>query len=128
MTYDTSRTQEAPEPVAEDSQACARGPILVVAGQVGVHPATGRAAGDDVVTQTEQAMCNLGAILDAAGASWADVVRMDCYLTSTDDLPGFNEVYARWFPPPDPPARTTVVVGLAAGLLVEVTALAVRAG
>jgi 2-iminobutanoate/2-iminopropanoate deaminase len=79
-----------------------------------------------VAGQTEQALRNVEAVLAAAGASLADVVRMDCYLTSFDDVAAFNEVYARWFPAPDPPARTTVVVGLARGLLVEVTALAVR--
>jgi 2-iminobutanoate/2-iminopropanoate deaminase len=126
MTRETFHTPQAPAPVASYSQACAQGPILAVAGQVGLDPGTGQVAGEDVAAQTEQALRNLGAILDAAGASWDDVVRMDCFVTTTDDLPGFNEVYARWFPAPAPPARTTVIVGLAPGLLVELTALAVR--
>jgi 2-iminobutanoate/2-iminopropanoate deaminase len=127
MTREVYSTAAAPAPVASYSQACAGGDVLAVAGQVGADP-TGAVVEGGVAGQTEQALRNLEAVLGAAGASLADVVRMDCYLTSFDDLAAFNEVYARWFPAPDPPARTTVVVGLAPGLLVEVTALAARRG
>ena len=121
-------TEKAPAPVAAYSQACASGPILSVAGQVGIDPTTGEIVQGGVGPQTEQALRNLDAVLDAAGASREDVIRMDCYLTTADHLATFNEVYAGWFPAPAPPARTTVIVGLANGLLVEVTALAVRRG
>jgi len=125
MTREVFSTTDAPAPVASYSQACARGSVLAVAGQVGVDPA-GTLVGGGVAEQTDQALRNLDAVLRAAGATLDDVIRMDCYLTSFDDFDAFNEVYARWFPAPDPPARTTVVVGLASGLLVEVTALAGR--
>jgi 2-iminobutanoate/2-iminopropanoate deaminase len=121
-------THKAPAPVAAYSQACAIGPILSVAGQVGIDPTTGEIAKGGVGPQTEQTLRNLDAVLDAAGASREAVIRMDCYLTTTDHLATFNEVYASWFAAPAPPARTTVIVGLAPGLLVEVTALAVRQG
>ncbi len=125
MTREVYRTGDAPAPVASYSQACAVGGVLAVAGQVGVDPA-GALVDGGVAEQTEQALRNAEAVLRGAGASLDHVIRMDCYLTSFDDFAAFNEVYARWFPAPDPPARTTVVVGLAPGLLVEVTALAVR--
>ena len=125
MNRDVYSTTDAPAPVASYSQACASGNVLAVAGQVGVDP-TGALVDDGVAEQTEQALRNLEAVLAAAGASIDDVVRMDCYLTSFDDFDRFNEVFGRWFPAPDPPTRTTVVVGLPPGLLVEVTALAVR--
>jgi reactive intermediate/imine deaminase len=125
MTREVYRTPDAPAPVASYSQACARGAVLAVAGQVGVD-ASGALVEGGVTGQTEQALRNVAAVLSAAGASLGDVVRLDCYLTSSDDFDAFNEAYARWFPAPDPPARTTVIVGLAPGLLVEVTALAVR--
>ena len=121
-------TEKAPAPVAAYSQACASGPILSVAGQVGIDPTTGEIATGGAGPQTEQALRNLEAVLAAAGASLEDVIRMDCYLTTADHLAAFNEVYAGWFPALAPPARTTVIVGLADGLLVEVTALAVRRG
>jgi 2-iminobutanoate/2-iminopropanoate deaminase len=119
-------TDRAPAPVAAYSQACASGPILSVAGQVGIDPRTGGIVEGGAGPQTEQALRNLDAVLTAGGAAIDDVIRMDCYLTTADHLAAFNEVYARWFPAPAPPARTTVFVGLADGLLVELTALAVR--
>ena len=119
-------TDRAPAPVAAYSQACGSGPILSVAGQVGIDPRTGGIVEGGAGPQTEQALRNLDAVLTAAGASLEDVIRMDCYLTTTDHLAAFNEAYARWFSAPGPPARTTVIVGLAEGLLVELTALAVR--
>jgi len=125
MTREVYSTSDAPAPVASYSQACAGGGVLAVAGQVGVDPG-GALVDGGVAEQCEQAMRNLEAVLGAAGASLADVIRMDCYLTSFDDFAAFNEVYARWFPAPDPPARATVVVGLPPGLLVEITALAAR--
>jgi 2-iminobutanoate/2-iminopropanoate deaminase len=125
MTREVYSTSDAPAPVASYSQACGRGDVLAVAGQVGVDP-SGALVEGGVAEQTEQVMRNVDAVLAAAGATLADVIRMDCYLTSIDDFDAFNEVYARWFPAPDPPARTTVIVGLAPRLLVEVTAQAVR--
>jgi 2-iminobutanoate/2-iminopropanoate deaminase len=124
MTREVFSTAEAPPPVASYSQACGAGGVLAVAGQVGVD--VSGAVLDGVAAQTDQAFRNVDAVLRAAGASLADVVRMDCYLTTFDDFADFNEVYGRWFDAPDAPTRTTVVVGLAPGLLVEVTALAVR--
>jgi 2-iminobutanoate/2-iminopropanoate deaminase len=125
MTREVYSTTDAPAPVAAYSQACGRGDLLAVAGQVGVDP-SGALVDGGVSEQTEQALRNVDAVLRAAGASMGDVIRMDCYLTSFDAFDAFNEVYGRWFPAPDPPARTTVVVGLPPGLLVEVTALAGR--
>lgn len=125
MTREVYRTTDAPAPVASYSQACAIGAVIAIAGQVGVDP-SGAVVEGGVVEQTEQALRNVEAVLAAAEATLAEVVRMDCYLTSFDDFADFNDVYTRWFPAPDPPARTTVVVGLAPGLLVEITALAVR--
>ena len=125
MTRDVYSTTDAPAPVASYSQACGSGSVLAVAGQVGFDP-TGALVEGGVGEQTDQALRNVEAVLRAAGASIDDVVRMDCYLTTFDDFDAFNEVYGRWFPAPDPPTRTTVVVGLPPGLLVEVTALARR--
>lgn len=126
MTRQTFQTDKAPAPVAAYSQACRIGQVLSLAGQVGIDPVTGEVAGS-VGAQTDQALRNVAAVLEAAGATLDDVVRMDCFLTSVDHLPAFNEAYARWFTA-DPPTRATVVVGLAPGLDVEITALAVVGG
>jgi 2-iminobutanoate/2-iminopropanoate deaminase len=120
----TISTDAAPAPVASYSQAARIGPVLAVAGQVGADPRTGSVTSEQAAAQTEQALCNVAAVLQAAGSSLDDVVRVDTYLTDPADLPAYNDVYSRWFPT-SPPARTTVFVGLAPGFKVEITVLAV---
>ncbi|WP_019815402.1 Rid family detoxifying hydrolase [Saccharomonospora saliphila] len=117
-------TEAAPAPVAAYSQAVRKGPILQVAGQVGIDPATGEVAPGGVAEQTRQVFANLRAVLQAGGAGLGDVVMMRAYLTTPDDFAEFNAVYNDVVVSPYP-ARTTVYVGLPAGLLVEIDALAV---
>lgn len=125
MTRKAFSTTHAPAPVAAYSQGCAVDRLLAVSGQVGIDPATGEIVAGGVGPQLLRALSNLDAVLAAAGATREDVVRLDCYLTTLTDLAAFNQAYAQEFSGPRPPARTTVVVGLADGLLVEITALAV---
>jgi 2-iminobutanoate/2-iminopropanoate deaminase len=121
---ETITTPAAPAPVAAYAQGSRIGPVLAIAGQVGIDPdGTVR---EGVAAQTDQALRNVRTVLRAAGCDFADVVRMDCYLTSHEHVEPFNEVYARWFPG-EAPARATVIVGLAPGLEVEIVALAVTA-
>jgi len=117
-------TSEVPAPIGAYSQACRIGDVVAVSGQVGLAPGADGAAGPDVASQTDQALANVAAALAAADCTLDDVLRLDCYLTDTADFAAFDEAVRRWFPA-TPPARTTVVVGLAAGFLVEITALAV---
>ncbi len=119
----TISTDAAPAPVAAYAQGSRIGPVLAIAGQVGIDAATGEVV-EGVGAQTEHAMRNVRTVLRAAGCDLGDVVRMDCYLTSQDHFGAFNDVYSRWFPE-DAPARAAVVVGLAPGLDVEIVALAV---
>jgi len=123
MSKHAVRTTAAPAPVAAYSQAVRKGNILQVAGQVGVDPATGRVA-EDVAGQTRQVFANLRAVLEAAGSGLDDVVMMRAYLTDRAHFAEFNAVYNALVSEPYP-ARTTVYVGLPAGLLVEIDALAV---
>lgn len=124
MPRQTFRTDTAPRPVAAYSQACRIGNLVSLAGQVGVDPGTGEVVSGGVAAQTEQALKNVAEVLRAAGCGLDDVIRMDCFLTSREHFEAFNEVYARWFPT-EAPTRATVLVGLADGLDVEITALAV---
>lgn len=101
-----------------------KGNILQVAGQVAFDPATNEIVGDDVATQTAQVMRNVIAILDAGGATLEDVVMCRVYLTDTAHFGEMNDAYREFFEESFP-ARTTVYVGLPAGLLVEIDALAV---
>jgi 2-iminobutanoate/2-iminopropanoate deaminase len=80
---------------------------------------------DGVEAQTEQALKNLQAVLDAAGCTFADVVKTTCFLADIGDFAAFNGVYARFMSDP-PPARSTFQVGaLPMGARVEIEAVAV---
>ncbi|MFI9387160.1 RidA family protein [Kutzneria sp. NPDC052558] len=117
------RTSEAPTPVAAFSQGVRKGNLLQVAGQV-AFDASGAIVADTVAEQTRQALRNVNAVLAAAGASLDDVIMLRVYLTDTAHFGEMNEAYGEFVKEPFP-ARTTVYVGLPAGLLVEIDALAV---
>jgi 2-iminobutanoate/2-iminopropanoate deaminase len=113
-----------PAPPVPLSPGIRKGNIVQVAGQIGLDPATGEPAGTTVREQTRQVLRNVEAVLAAAGATMDDVVMLRVYLTDTAHFAELNETYAELVPQPFP-ARTTVYVGLPAGLLVEIDALAV---
>jgi 2-iminobutanoate/2-iminopropanoate deaminase len=117
-------TDKAPKPAATYSQGVRKGNILQIAGQVPIDPATGNKVGETVGEQTRQVFANLNAILAEAGASMDDVVMLRVYLTDHGHFAEMNKVFAEFVSEPYP-ARTTVSVGLAPGLLVEIDALAV---
>jgi enamine deaminase RidA (YjgF/YER057c/UK114 family) len=108
------------------------GELVVVAGQVGVGP-SGSVA-NDAGAQTKQAFANVDAVLDAAGCSLRDVVRLQTFLTRATDIPAFmrarEEVFAESFPDGDYPPNTLLVVSrlVRPELLVEIEAMAVRPG
>jgi 2-iminobutanoate/2-iminopropanoate deaminase len=80
--------------------------------------------GADIKEQTRYALQRISAILEAAGSSLGQVMTNTCYVTNRDDLAGFNEVYAEFFPA-DRPARTTIIVNFGApDNLVEITSTA----
>jgi enamine deaminase RidA (YjgF/YER057c/UK114 family) len=118
-------------PPAKFSHGVRKGNILQVAGQVGFAPsAPGQApapVGPGLREQTLRTLANVEAILQEGGASWEDAVMIRVYLTDTAHFAEFNQIYDEFFADltEAPAARTTVYVGLPAGLLVEIDALAV---
>ncbi|EFL23570.1 endoribonuclease L-PSP family protein [Streptomyces himastatinicus ATCC 53653] len=118
-------------PPAKFSHGVKKGNILQVAGQVGFGPAVpGQApapVGPTLREQTLQTLSNVQSVLEAGEASWEDVVMIRVYLTDTGHFAEFNEIYNEFFADlkEAPAARTTIYVGLPAGLLVEIDALAV---
>jgi 2-iminobutanoate/2-iminopropanoate deaminase len=124
MARSTNTTPAAPAPTGPFSQHARVGSVIAVAGQVGVTPDD--SVLDDVAKQTAQALRNVLAVVEAAGAHEEDIVSVRVFLTDTEHFEEMNEVYATFFSKPRP-ARTTVYVGLPAGLLVEIDALAVIA-
>ena len=119
------RTEAAPAPFqgAPYNQAIVAGDFVFVAGQVGLAPGAASIEGD-IAQQTEQALRNLGAILEAAGSSMQKLVKTTVFLQRLDDFQAMNEVYARHVGA-TPPARSTFEVAkLPAGALVEIEAIA----
>jgi len=107
------------------------GELVVVAGQVGMGP-DGHVAVGDVVAQTKRALENVRAVVEAAGCTMRDVVRLQTFLTRADDIAGFmkarSEVFPGYFPDGVYPPNTLLVVSrlVRPELLVEVEAMAVR--
>ena len=128
MPRETISTERAPKAIGPYSQGViATGRrLLFCSGQIPLDPASGEMVGaGDVRAQTERVMQNLGAVLTAAGASWADVAKTTIFLADLQDFGTVNEVYGRYFAS-QPPARATVqAAGLPKGALVEIEAVAV---
>jgi 2-iminobutanoate/2-iminopropanoate deaminase len=124
-------TKGAPAAIGPYSQAVVApaGPLVFCSGQIALDPATGEMVGaGDVRAQTERVLENLGAVLAAAGASFASVVKTTIFLADLQDFGNVNEIYARYFPS-QPPARATVqAAGLPRGALVEIEAIAAVGG
>jgi 2-iminobutanoate/2-iminopropanoate deaminase len=97
----------APKAIGPYSQAIRAGSLLFVSGQIPIDPATGDLVQGDIAQQTHRVFANLKAILDAAGATFDNVVRTTVYLADMNDFAKVNEIYATYFSSPAP-ARATV--------------------
>lgn len=116
----------APQAIGPYAQAVEAGGFLFVSGQIPLEPASGKMVEGGIEVQTARVLDNLQAILTAAGASLADVVKTTVYLKDMGDFSRVNEVYARYFAK-DCPARVCVAVSdLPKGALVEIDVVAVR--
>jgi len=116
----TIHTDRAPAAIGPYSQAIVAGGFLFTAGQVALDPATGQVVPGDVVLQTERVLANLGAVLQAAGATWNDVVKTTVFLADMADFPRMNAVYARVLGSARPARSTVQVSGLPRGVAVEI--------
>lgn len=119
-------TELAPKPVGPYSQAVENNGMLFVAGQVPIDPATGKMVEGGITEQAARVLENIGAILQAAGYGFSDVVKATCLLDSMSDFKAMNEVYAKYFTS-DPPARIAYgVKELPLGALVEIDVIAMK--
>ena len=123
------RTAHAPAAIGPYSQAVVV-PVgdqrmVFCSGQIALDPETGVVIEGDIAAQTRQVLENLGAVLAAAGASFAHVVKTTIFLADMADFAAVNAIYGERFPH-DPPARSTVAAsGLPRNVLVEIDAIAV---
>jgi reactive intermediate/imine deaminase len=117
-------TDRAPKPTGPFSQAIIAGNTVYVAGQVAFSPRTGQVVEGGFEEQAVQVFENVKAILEGAGSSTANVVRVNVYLTDLTNFSKMNEIYRRYFTEVYP-ARTTVGVQLAGEYLIEVDCIAI---
>ena len=120
-------TSEAPKAIGPYSQAIKVGNILYLTGQIALDPKTGILVEDGIEAQTHRVLQNLGAVLNAAGFSYSDVVQAQVFLANLDDYKAMNSVYAEYFNK-TPPARSVVEAAkIPRGALVEIMMVAVSA-
>jgi 2-iminobutanoate/2-iminopropanoate deaminase len=116
---------KAPKPVGPYSQAIRTDKFLFVSGQLAINPKDGRIIEGGIKEQTIQIMDNIGAILEAAGFTFNNVVMSNVYLSSMALFSEFNNTYAKFFKNCFP-ARATVGIELAPKALVEISVVAYK--
>ena len=114
----------APKPIGPYSQAIRVGGLIFLSGQIGLDPATGKLAGDDIESQTRQAMKNLEAVLKAAGASFDQVVKTTVFLKSLEDFAKVNSIYGENFKTKKPARSTVEIARLPKDALIEIEMIA----
>jgi 2-iminobutanoate/2-iminopropanoate deaminase len=117
-------TDSAPAALGPYSQAIIANGFVFCSGTAGIDPATGAVA-EGIEAQAEQALRNLGAILAAAGASLATLVKTTIFYQNVDDFAVINAVYARYMPEPPPARSAPANVNLPRGLLISIDAIAI---
>jgi 2-iminobutanoate/2-iminopropanoate deaminase len=116
-------SERAPAALGPYSQAIVAGGFVFCSGTAGIDPATG-APGEGIEAQTEQALQNLAAVLESAGSSMADLVKVTIFYSDVEDFAAVNEIYARHMPDPPPARSAPANVRLPRGLLISIDAIA----
>lgn len=117
---------DAPAPIGPYSQAVMHGNTLYVSGQIAIDPATGELDTSSISNETELVMKNMGAVLEAAGMGFDDVLKCSIFLSDMGNFSEVNEVYGKYFTS-NPPARETVAVKtLPKNVNVEISCIAAK--
>lgn len=109
MAREIISTDQAPGAVGPYSQAVVSGDLVFTAGQIALDPQTQTMVEGGVEAQARQVMQNLAAVLEAAGCSFADVIKTTLYFQDLGDFAAVNAIYAEYFGD-EPPARSAVEV------------------
>ncbi|HEV8319290.1 MAG TPA: RidA family protein [Vicinamibacterales bacterium] len=115
----------APRAIGPYSPAIRAGSLLFLSGQIPIDPATGSVVEGDIAAQTERVMQNIAALLEAAGASFANVVRTTVFLADMNEFAAMNVVYGKYVGDPAPARSTVQVSRLPRDARVEIDAIAV---
>ena len=119
-------TSNAPAAIGSYSQAIETDGYVFTSGQIPINPATGEVEGKTIEEQTEQVMHNIGALLEASGLTFANVVKTTCFLADLNDFAAFNAVYAKYFPNEAPARYCFAVAGLPKGAKLEVETICAK--
>lgn len=126
MVKEVIYTDKAPKPIGPYSQAIKVGSWLFLSGQIPIDPRSGDIIEGDIEVQTRRVLENIKAILENAGFTLGDIVKVTVYLVDLNDFPRFNKVYSEYFKD-RPPARTTVqVAALPRSVRIEIDAIAYK--
>jgi 2-iminobutanoate/2-iminopropanoate deaminase len=123
MTRQAVTTAGAPAALGPYTQAISAGGFVFCSGTVGIDAETGAVA-DGIAAQTERALLNIAAILEAAGTSMEHLVKTTIFYARVEDFTTINEVYARHMPDPPPARSAPANVVLPRGLLISIDAIA----
>ena len=124
MAIDVIRTDKAPGAVGPYSQAIKAGDFLFASGQIPINPEKGRITAGTISEQAEQCMKNVGAILDAAGATYDNVIKTTVYINDMNFFGAVNEVYGKYFNKTLPARSCVEISKLPKDALVEVEVIA----
>ena len=114
----------APPAIGPYSQAIRAGSLLFLSGQIPLDPTTGTMIDGDITAQTHQVFANLKAVLEAAGATFDDVVKTTVYLADMNEFAIVNEIYGTYFSSPAPARATVQVARLPKDCRVEIDLVA----
>ena len=124
MAIEAIVSDKAPAALGPYSAGTRAGNVIHVSGQLGILPETGEFAGEDVAAQTRQSLTNIKNILEAAGASMANVAETTVLLDDINDFAAMNEVYGSYFTQPAPARATIQAVRLPKDARVEIDVIA----
>lgn len=119
MTYQIITTNKAPKAIGTYSQAVRAGDTVYVSGQIPLDPATGELVGGDIEVQIGRVFENLTGIIEAAGAGFDQVVKLNVYLTDLKHFALVNQIMAQYFREPYPARAAVGVASLPRGAQVE---------
>jgi 2-iminobutanoate/2-iminopropanoate deaminase len=116
---------DAPRAIGPYSPGIRAGSLLFLSGQIPIDPANDVIVDGDITAQTERVMQNIAALLHAAGASFANVVRTTVFLADLGEFAAMNAVYARYVGEPAPARSTVQVARLPKDARIEIDVIAV---
>jgi 2-iminobutanoate/2-iminopropanoate deaminase len=118
------QTDKAPKAIGPYSQGIIANGFVFCSGQIPIDPATGELNTGSIEDQTRQVLKNLGAVLDAAGSSYDDVVKTTVFLQDMNDFARMNAVYAEFFKVPNPARAAVQAARLPRDVKIEIEAIA----